>query len=58
MNFESLVNQIVLMCIAFNMNIEIRRSLTAKFATFNLADAICRILDRLEINLLFHKNIL
>lgn len=43
MNFESLVNQIVLMCIAFNMNIEIRQSLTAKFATFNLADGICRI---------------
>ncbi len=41
MNFESLVNQTILMCIA--LNIGIRRSLTAKFAIFNLADGICRI---------------
>ncbi len=46
MNFESLVNQIVLMCIALNISIA------------NLEDGKCRIYGRLEINLLFHKNIL
>ncbi len=69
MNFESLVNQIVLMCIT--LNIGIQRLLTAKFAIFNSADDICRIrslkirhfaecriYSSLEINLLFHKNIL